>query len=275
MFVRGALVAGRGDFGAPEESVGRSAKVDRALARGVGAGARWIGVAGSRHAALPRHGAWRVDLVDARHGRGRIAAGRQLRADPRRGVHPAPPRRRPRAGRRDRRLTPEPLRHERDRASLRRPGDGPPSVAIGRASHTRAAPRGGAGRHTHASPVRGPRGPRRSNRTGGPRPMPSVSMRQLLEAGVHFGHQTRRWNPKMKPYIFAERNGIHIIDLAQTVKRLDDALDVRHRHRRRWRLRSCSWAPRSRPRSPSPRRPAAPRCPMSTSAGWAACSPTS
>ncbi|MGH2466679.1 MAG: 30S ribosomal protein S2 [Candidatus Limnocylindrales bacterium] len=52
-----------------------------------------------------------------------------------------------------------------------------------------------------------------------------VSMRQLLEAGVHFGHQTRRWNPKMRPYIFAERNGIHIIDLAQTVKRLDLALD--------------------------------------------------
>jgi len=55
--------------------------------------------------------------------------------------------------------------------------------------------------------------------------MPSVSMRQLLEAGVHFGHQTRRWNPKMRPYIFAERNGIHIIDLAQTVRRLDTALD--------------------------------------------------
>ena len=53
--------------------------------------------------------------------------------------------------------------------------------------------------------------------------MPSVSMRQLLEAGVHFGHQTRRWNPKMKPYIFAERNGIHIIDLAQTVGRLESA----------------------------------------------------
>jgi small subunit ribosomal protein S2 len=50
-------------------------------------------------------------------------------------------------------------------------------------------------------------------------------MRQLLEAGVHFGHQTRRWNPKMRPFIFAERNGIHIIDLAQTVKRLDVALD--------------------------------------------------
>ena len=54
--------------------------------------------------------------------------------------------------------------------------------------------------------------------------MPSVSMRQLLEAGVHFGHQTRRWNPKMRPFIFAERNGIHIIDLAQTVKHLDSSL---------------------------------------------------
>jgi len=50
-------------------------------------------------------------------------------------------------------------------------------------------------------------------------------MKQLLEAGVHFGHQTRRWNPKMREYIFAERNGIHIIDLAQTVRRLDDALE--------------------------------------------------
>jgi len=55
--------------------------------------------------------------------------------------------------------------------------------------------------------------------------MPTVTMRQLLEAGVHFGHQTRRWNPKMRPFIFAERNGIHIIDLAQTVQRLDVALD--------------------------------------------------
>jgi small subunit ribosomal protein S2 len=50
-------------------------------------------------------------------------------------------------------------------------------------------------------------------------------MRQLLEAGVHFGHQTRRWNPKMRPFIFAERNGIHIIDLAQTAQRLEVALD--------------------------------------------------
>jgi len=54
----------------------------------------------------------------------------------------------------------------------------------------------------------------------------TVSMRQLLEAGVHFGHQTRRWNPKMRPFIYAERNGIHIIDLAQTAKRLDIALDA-------------------------------------------------
>ncbi len=48
-------------------------------------------------------------------------------------------------------------------------------------------------------------------------------MRELLEAGVHFGHYTRRWNPKMRPYIFTERNGIHIIDLAQTVKAMDKA----------------------------------------------------
>jgi len=50
-----------------------------------------------------------------------------------------------------------------------------------------------------------------------------VSMKQLLEAGVHFGHQTRRWNPKMAPYIFTERNGIYIIDLQKTVKMVEDA----------------------------------------------------
>ncbi len=55
--------------------------------------------------------------------------------------------------------------------------------------------------------------------------MAATTMKQLLEAGVHFGHQTRRWNPKMREYIFAERNGIHIIDLAQTVDRLEAALD--------------------------------------------------
>ena len=55
--------------------------------------------------------------------------------------------------------------------------------------------------------------------------MSSVSMKQLLEAGVHFGHQTRRWNPKMSKYIFTERNGIYIIDLQKTVKKLDEAYD--------------------------------------------------
>ena len=53
--------------------------------------------------------------------------------------------------------------------------------------------------------------------------MSVVSMKQLLEAGVHFGHQTRRWDPKMKPYIFTQRNDIYIIDLQKTIKMLDDA----------------------------------------------------
>ncbi|MCT1176915.1 30S ribosomal protein S2 [Pediococcus pentosaceus] len=53
--------------------------------------------------------------------------------------------------------------------------------------------------------------------------MSVISMKQLLEAGVHFGHQTRRWNPKMKPFIFTERNGIYIIDLQKTVKLIDNA----------------------------------------------------
>ena len=53
--------------------------------------------------------------------------------------------------------------------------------------------------------------------------MSVISMKQLLEAGVHFGHQTRRWNPKMKEYIFTERNGIYIIDLQKTVKKLEEA----------------------------------------------------
>ena len=56
--------------------------------------------------------------------------------------------------------------------------------------------------------------------------MSVISMKQLLEAGVHFGHQTRRWNPKMAPYIYQERNGIHIIDLQKTVGMVDDAYNV-------------------------------------------------
>ena len=54
--------------------------------------------------------------------------------------------------------------------------------------------------------------------------MPTFTMRQLLEAGVHFGHQTRRWNPRMAPYLFGARNGVHIIDLTQTVPMLHQAL---------------------------------------------------
>ena len=56
--------------------------------------------------------------------------------------------------------------------------------------------------------------------------LPEFSMRQLLEAGVHYGHQTARWNPKMGPYIYGDRNGIHILDLTQTVPLLDQALKV-------------------------------------------------
>ena len=56
--------------------------------------------------------------------------------------------------------------------------------------------------------------------------MSVISMKQLLEAGVHFGHQTRRWNPKMAPYIYTERNGIHIIDLQKSVGMVDEAYDV-------------------------------------------------
>ncbi|MCM1159971.1 MAG: 30S ribosomal protein S2 [Roseburia sp.] len=56
--------------------------------------------------------------------------------------------------------------------------------------------------------------------------MSVISMKQLLEAGVHFGHQTRRWNPKMAPYIYTERNGIHIIDLQTSVGKVDEAYDA-------------------------------------------------
>ena len=56
--------------------------------------------------------------------------------------------------------------------------------------------------------------------------MSSISMKQLLEAGVHFGHQTKRWNPKMAPYIFTTRNGIHIIDLQKCVRKVDEAYNA-------------------------------------------------
>ena len=64
------------------------------------------------------------------------------------------------------------------------------------------------------------------------------TMRQLLEAGVHFGHQTHRWNPKMQSYIYGSRNGIHIIDLSQTVPLLHQALNAITRH-------GCQGRPRA------------------------------
>ncbi len=56
--------------------------------------------------------------------------------------------------------------------------------------------------------------------------MAKVSMKALLESGVHFGHRTHRWHPQMSPYIFTERNGIHIIDLQQTVKAMEEVGDI-------------------------------------------------
>lgn len=91
--------------------------------------------------------------------------------------------------------------------------------------------------------------------------MAVISMKQLLEAGVHFGHQTRRWNPKMAQYIFTERNSIYIIDLQKTVKKIDEAYlfvrDVALEART-----SCSWAPKSRRRNPSNPKPSAAACTM-------------
>jgi small subunit ribosomal protein S2 len=77
-----------------------------------------------------------------------------------------------------------------------------------------------------ARPERGERAerPERQERENGGNGITDISMKALLEAGVHFGHQTKRWNPKMKQYIFTERNGIHIIDLQQTVSGLKAAM---------------------------------------------------
>ena len=102
---------------------------------------------------------------------------------------------------------------------------------------------------------------------------PVVTMQQLLDAGAHFGHQTHRWNPKMKPYIFGARNGIHILDLSQTVPLFARALDFVARRAGRA-ARCCSLAPSVRRKSRSLMQRALRASISSTTAGWAACSPT-
>ncbi len=99
--------------------------------------------------------------------------------------------------------------------------------------------------------------------------MSNVSMKALLESGVHFGHRTNKWNPKMRPYIFTERNGIHIIDLQQTVKLLDEAYNVVRDTVANGGARSSLSAPNARHRKRSRPKPNAAACPMSISAGWA------
>ena len=88
---------------------------------------------------------------------------------------------------------------------------------------------------------------------------PVVTMSQLLEAGVHFGHQTSRWNPKMKPYIFGERNGIYIIDLQKTARALRARVPVRPRRCRQGRQRAVRRHQEAGPgadrRRPSARQP--------------------
>ena len=100
--------------------------------------------------------------------------------------------------------------------------------------------------------------------------LPAYSMRQLLEAGVHFGHHTRRWNPKMSPYIFGVRNGIHIIDLEQTVPMLHQGMEaIRDVVAQGGRVLFVGTKRRRRRRSP--RRPNAAASTTSIIAGSAAC----
>ena len=104
--------------------------------------------------------------------------------------------------------------------------------------------------------------------------MAVVSMKQLLEAGVHFGHQTRRWNPKMAEYIYCERNGIYIIDLQKTVKKLEEAYNfVRELAENGQNILFVGT--KKQAAEAVKERPSASASTMSTPAGWAACSPTS
>ena len=100
---------------------------------------------------------------------------------------------------------------------------------------------------------------------------PVVTMRQLLESGVHFGHQTRRWNPKMKRFIFTERNGIYIIDLQQSLDFIDTAYDFIKETVAHGGSILYVGHQEAGPGGRSPSRPAGWACRSLTSAGWVAC----
>nr|GFD47898.1 ribosomal protein S2, chloroplastic [Tanacetum cinerariifolium] len=99
-------------------------------------------------------------------------------------------------------------------------------LSVGPANGRASTPHG-----KHHSPVRGVarrsviRFPEALTGRNYPMAAPVVTMQQLIETGAHFGHQTHRWNPKMKPYIFGDRNGVHILDLSQTVPLFARALE--------------------------------------------------
>ena len=84
--------------------------------------------------------------------------------------------------------------------------------------------------------------------------MANITMKELLEAGVHFGHQTKRWNPKMKEFIFGERNGIYIIDLQKTLKMFKEASKFVADLAAAGKI-VLFVAPSARPRTPSPKKP--------------------
>ena len=102
-----------------------------------------------------------------------------------------------------------------------------------------------------------------------------VGIKELLEAGVHFGHQTRRWNPKMRRFIFGERGGIHIIDLQKTERLLHNAQEFAGELAGRGGTVLFVGTKKQARDAIRGGRRALPACPTSTSAGWAACSPTS
>src|SRR3989304_4215365 len=109
-----------------------------------------------------------------------------------------------------------------------------------------------------SGPDDGARADRDRRQTEGKRgSMASLTMKELLEAGVHFGHQTKRWNPKMQKYIFGERNGIYIIDLQKTLKKFREAYAFIRELAPGWRTpawRAGARSPRKSPRKLPPRR---------------------